>query len=577
MRRSLFQKYFGALLIGATLPLLASGVIDAWFAYRDQRATLDLLLQTYAISAAARIEKFLEGRRDDLYWALQRDWGAENGDEHRLDVLRVLRQTSAIVSIALIDQTGTERLFVSRVDLDRRSGGVDRSHDPAVAGARDSGTWFGPVTYYQGSEPFMVIAVASRRKAAGIAVAEINLKLIWDTVAAIHAGRSGRAIVFDQLGRLVAHPDIAKVLSGRNDEQAKIRRKLRDAIDDAAGRAITTVNADGEAVIAAAAGIPGPGWTVLVEQPRSEAFDPIYGALRRTGILLLGAVLLTAVLALWLAGRMTGPVRLLEEGVMKFGAGEFEHRIVISTGDELERLAKRFNDMADELATSRGREERLARLRRFLAPQVAELVEKAGDDSVLLGQRALVSVVFCDLRGFTAFAAEAEPEEVMQLLAEYYRSLGAIVTRFEATVTSLSADGLMVLVNAPVPCQKPALRAVEIALAMQQEVQHLLGQWRRKGHAVGFGVGLSLGWATVGRVGYEGRQDYTAIGSVVNLAARLCASAEDRQILVDAAIAQAVSGEIALNALGARHFKGFGRELIVYSVSEGELSREIQF
>jgi len=111
--------------------------------------------------------------------------------------------------------------------------------------------------------------------------------------------------------------------------------------------------------------------------------------------------------------------------------------------------------MARELTTSREREERLARLRRFLAPQVAELVEKAGDEGVLLGQRVEVVVVFCDLRGFTAFSTEAEPEEVMQLLADYYQTLGTIVTRFEATVTSISADGLMVLVNAPVPSAEP--------------------------------------------------------------------------------------------------------------------------
>ena len=273
----------------------------------------------------------------------------------------------------------------------------------------------------------------------------------------------------DQLGQLVAHPDISKVLSGTNETQARNLRKLSDAIEEAGGRAITTYNVDGEAVVATAVGIPGPAWTVLVEQPRSEALEPIFAALRRTGVLLLAAGFVAGSLAFWLARRMAGPVRLLEQGAVKFGAGDLDHRIVVSTGDELERLAERFNDMAHELASSREREERLARLRRFLAPEVAELVEKAGDDSVLLGQRVMVAVIFCDSVASPPFAAASEPEEVMQLLAEYYRSLGAIVARFEATVTSLSADGLMVLVNAPVPCSKPAFQAVRIALAMQEE------------------------------------------------------------------------------------------------------------
>jgi adenylate cyclase len=567
MRRSLFKKYFIALFIGSTLPLLVSGAMDAWFAYRDQRAMLDLLLQADAASAASRIGRFLQGRRDDLDWALQRDWSSGQDEDHKLDALRVLRQTSAIVSIALVDQEGMERLFVSRVELNRRSGGADRSRDPAVVGARDKGVWFGPVTYSQGSEPFMVIAVSGRRKANGVAIAEINLKLIWQVVSTIRVGRLGHAIVFDQFGQLIAHPDISKVLSGTNETQARTLRKLSDAIEEAGGRAIVTDNVDGEAVVATAVGIPGPAWTVLVEQPRSEALEPIVAALRRTGVLLLAAGILTGALAFWLARRMAGPVRLLEEGAMKFGAGDLDHRIVVTTGDELERLAERFNDMAHELASSREREERLARLRRFLAPEVAEIVEKAGDDRVLLGQRVMVAVIFCDLRGFTAFAAESEPEEVMQLLADYYRSLGAIVTRSEATVISMSADGLMVLVNAPVPCAKPALQAVRIALAMQEEVQHLLDRWRRKGHIVGFGVGSSFGWATVGRVGYEGRQDYTAIGNVVNLAARLCASAEDRQILVDAAVAQTVMTEVVLVELEPRHFKGFNKDLAVFSVT----------
>ena len=241
---------------------------------------------------------------------------------------------------------------------------------------------------------------------------------------------------------------------------------------------------------------------------------------------------------------MTGPIRQLEEGTERIGAGHFDHRIQIATGDELERLANEFNRMAGELALSQERSERIARLRRFLAPQVAELVEKAGDESLLAGHRADVVAVFCDLRGFTAFSAGANPQEIMGVLGGYYEALGSIITSYGATLTSFQGDGLMVLVNAPVPCADPALHAVRMAIDMQDAVQRVIVGWRSRGHAIGFGVGLAAGPATVGQIGYEGRVDYTAIGDVVNLASRLCASAEDSQILIDAAVADAVSGEI---------------------------------
>jgi class 3 adenylate cyclase len=223
--------------------------------------------------------------------------------------------------------------------------------------------------------------------------------------------------------------------------------------------------------------------------------------------------------------------------------------------------------MAAELAVSQERQERIAKLKRFLAPQVAELVDRTGDDDVLEGRRTEVVAVFCDLRGFTPFSARAAPEEVMSVLSEYYDALGRIITRYEATLTSFSGDGLMVLVNAPVPVAEPALQAVDMAVEMQLSVQTLIAGWRRRGYRIGFGVGLALGPATVGRIGYESRFDYTAIGSVVNLAARLCASAADREILADGAVARAVDGKRTVNPMGLRPIKGYDEELLVYRVA----------
>ncbi|MEX2650123.1 MAG: adenylate/guanylate cyclase domain-containing protein [Alphaproteobacteria bacterium] len=563
-RRHLFQKYFLVLFVAVVVPLIANGASEAWFGYRDQRATLNALLRTQAAAAASRIQAFLDIVADQLGWAVQLPWPVETDSARLLVLFGVLRQVPAVISVTVVDGDGRERLYVSRIELNRLANGADRSGDPAVSGAQSSGAWYGPVTYYQGSEPFMTVAVAGNRRAAGVAIAEINLKFIWEVVSAIRVGRTGHAFVLDRLGRLIAHPDISKVLSGAGDEMSSAIRKLRAATEGPSGDVIATVNDAGESVAVALAPIQGVDWMVVVAQPVSEAFAPIRLALWRTVGLMMAGAALAAALAYGLARRLTGPIKLLEEGTERIGAGEFDHRIHIATGDELERLADRFNRMACELAVSQERAERIARLKRFLAPQVAELVEKSGDEGILAVQRADVVVMFGDLRGFTAFAAHAEPGEIMRVLDEYHEALGSIITRFEATLTGFAGDGVMVLLNAPVPCRDPAHRAIEMALDMQKAVQGLIVGWRSRAHAIGFGVGLSMGPATVGRVGYESRVEYTAIGNVVNLASRLCSLAENDQILIDTAVAEAVQGKLPVVALGALPIKGYEDPLPVY-------------
>ncbi|WP_353839947.1 HAMP domain-containing protein [Mesorhizobium sp.] len=207
-------------------------------------------------------------------------------------------------------------------------------------------------------------------------------------------GRSGQALVVDQTGHLIAHPAISKVMQGADEKAALALRGLRDAIAAAGGTAIANRNAENERVVTAGAPVAAAGWTVLVEQSQAEAFAPLYASLWRTGGLFLAATVLAAVLAYWLARWMSGPIRLLEEGALKIGAGQFDHRINIVTGDELERLAARFNQWRRNSPYRGTRGERMMRLKRFLAPQVAELVEKAGDERMLAGQRAEVVAVF---------------------------------------------------------------------------------------------------------------------------------------------------------------------------------------
>jgi adenylate cyclase len=414
------------------------------------------------------------------------------------------------------------------------------------------------------------VAIAGNRPSVGVVVAEVNLKLIWDVISAIKVGETGSAFVLDSPGRLLAHPDISLVLRGADAATLAPFQAARQAVGPTNTGFATSHDADGNRIAVAAAPISGPDWTVVVEQPLAEAFGPMYAALWRTAGLLLGGAAFAGLLAYALARRMTKPIRLLEEGTERIGAGQFDHRIEIRTGDELQRLADSFNTMADELALSQERQERIAKLKRFLAPQVAELVDRKGDDGVLEGRRTEVVAVFCDLRGFTAFSARAAPDEVMSVLSEYYEALGAIITKYGATLTSFSGDGLMVLVNAPVPVEQPALRAVDLAVDMQKGVQELIVGWRDRGHRIGFGVGLAMGPATVGRIGYESRFDYTAIGSVVNLAARLCASAIDGEILTDVMVAEAVNDKRAVHPMGMRLIKGYDEELLVYRIPFAE-------
>jgi class 3 adenylate cyclase len=563
---SLFSKYFLALFAAVVVPLLIAGGSQAWFGYRDRRAGLNDLLDAEARAAAAKIQDFMEGIRDQLGWTVQLPW-TENADERRrLDALLLLRQVPAVLSLGLVDAAGKERLFVSRIGLNRVEGGDDHSANPAVTGAREDRAWFGPVTFQRGSEPFMTVAVAGNRPTAGVAVAEVNLKLIWDVISAIRVGRTGEAFVLDRQGRLIAHPDISLVL--RADEAAtRPLRDLRSAILARPGEAIAGRDLAGNTVLAAMAPISAAGWSVIVSQPLAEAFGPIYAALWRTLGLLVAGAALAAALAYWLTQRMTRPILILEDGVARIGAGQFDHRIDIITGDEFERLAARFNEMAGELAVSQERSERISRLKRFLAPQVAELIDRSGDDHVLDGRRVEVVVVFCDLRGFTAFSARAEPETVIHLLGEYYDALERVVSTHGATLTNFSGDGAMVLVNAPVPCPDPALRAVEMARDMQSNVQKLLADRQQLDHRLGFGVGLAMGPATVGRIGSEGRLDYTAIGNVVNLASRLCSGAHDCEILVDRAAANAVGSRLRLVELAPRALKGFDRPVSVFAAA----------
>jgi len=251
--------------------------------------------------------------------------------------------------------------------------------------------------------------------------------------------------------------------------------------------------------------------------------------------------------------------------------------------DTVQTQARRLEEQAAELgiwnrtleervATQVSEIERVSRLKWFLAPQIAETIVSSEGEAIIESHRRDIVVLFCDMRGFTAFSETAEPEDVMAVLREYHSALGPLIHRYEGTLERFTGDGMLVIFNDPVPCPDPALRAVRLAVDMREAAALLTRSWTARGHEIGFGIGIAQGYATLGRIGFEGRFDYTAIGTVTNVAARLCAEARDGQILVTQRVAAAIDKLAELQHLGDLALKGLSRPIAVLNVS-GLVSR----
>ena len=210
--------------------------------------------------------------------------------------------------------------------------------------------------------------------------------------------------------------------------------------------------------------------------------------------------------------------------------------------------------------------ERLGRLKRFFSPQLAEMIVSGGAEDPLKTHRREITVVFLDLRGFTAFAETAEPEEVMGVLREYHAAMGELILAHEGTLERFTGDGMMIFFNDPVPVENAAERAVQMAVSMRGRVADLGRAWRKRGHDLALGVGIAQGYATIGAIGFEGRWDYGAIGTVTNLSARLCSEAKGGQILVAARVASAVEDLVEMEEVGTLALKGLLKPVATFNV-----------
>jgi class 3 adenylate cyclase len=248
-----------------------------------------------------------------------------------------------------------------------------------------------------------------------------------------------------------------------------------------------------------------------------------------------------------------------------------------SLHDTVQAQARRLEEQATELAAwnktleervsaQLGEIERMGRLKQFLAPQIAETIISSGGDAILDIHRRDIVVLFCDMRGFTAFSEAAEPEDVIRVLREYHNALGPLIHQHEGTLDRFTGDGLIIIFNDPIPCSEPARRAVGLAIEMRDAVGSLAKSWLSRGYEIGFGIGISQGYATLGPIGFEGRSDYTAIGTVINVAARLCTEAKDGQILITQRVAATIDGFAEVEALGEIALKGLSRPVAALNV-----------
>jgi class 3 adenylate cyclase/CheY-like chemotaxis protein len=235
--------------------------------------------------------------------------------------------------------------------------------------------------------------------------------------------------------------------------------------------------------------------------------------------------------------------------------------------EQTEQLSSWNRLLEERVAEQLAQIERIGRLQRFLAPQVAQMIASSDpSDSLLASHRREVTVLFCDLRGFTAFTEASEPEEVMGVLREYHENLGELIFRYEGTLERFLGDGIMIVFNDPIPCDDHTERAVRLALDMRERVDELAKQWARVGHVLGFGIGIASGYATLGQVGFEHRREYTAIGSVINLASRLCGEAKAGQIVISQRAFSAVEQSVGASHIGQLSLKGFNRPIDAYEV-----------
>jgi signal transduction histidine kinase len=353
IRSRLFLKYAGLFVSVVCVALVTNGVFEIWVSYREHKDALIKIQHEQAESAAAKIGQFIKEIESQVGWTTQLLWSAGTIEQRRFDALRLLRQVPAITELAQVDASGKEQLRVSRLAMDVVGSGLDLSKEPKFTEAVKNKVYYGPVYFRRESEPYMTLSLAGTRRDAGVSIAEVNLKLIWDVVSGIKVGKRGQAYVVDAQGRLIAHPDISLVLRKTDMTRlAQVQAAQREKTGVGSGDIQAATDILGRNVLTAFASVAPLGWTVFVELPVDEAYEPLISSTERAALMLLAALCLAALAGVFLARRMVVPIQALRAGAARIGGGDLSQRISIKSGDELEALADQFNDMAGRLEES---------------------------------------------------------------------------------------------------------------------------------------------------------------------------------------------------------------------------------
>jgi HAMP domain-containing protein len=347
----------------------ALSLADIWWSYRDQEALLIRIQRVHADAAAARIADFVRGIEAQLNWMTHRAWSGSSPESRQLEALRLLRQVPPISELALIGGSGREQVKVSRLLKDEVGGGINRSQDAAYLAALARKIHYGSVRFRNGSEPHLTIALAGERRAAGVVIAEVDLKFVWDVVREIRIGSRGVAFVVDADGRLIAHPDMSLVLRVPDLSPLPHVHAVRSAGAGEPLAATARSSLMGEPVMSTHSAIAPLGWHVFVEVPLAEAYPPITASLWRSFLLLAVGLVAAVGIALHLAQLFFTPIKALHSGTAGLATGDLGRRISIRTGDELQDLGEQFNAMAARLQAS------YADLERKVAERTRELEE----------------------------------------------------------------------------------------------------------------------------------------------------------------------------------------------------------
>jgi signal transduction histidine kinase len=352
-RASLFHKYVVLFLAVVSLALLTSGLSQIWFSYREHKASLIRIQHEQASAAANKISQFIREIESQIGWTTLLPWSEGALVQRRFDGRRLLRQVPAITEFSQLDSAGREQLHVSRLAMDVVGSQIDFSAEPKFQDAVDRKVYYGPVYFRHESEPYMTLSLAGSLQDAGVSIAEVNLRLIWDVISQIKVGQHGRAYLIDAHGRLIAHPDISLVLRKTDlSHLAQVRAARSNMLGQSTEAVQEVTDIGGHKVLATYAQVTPLRWLVFAELPIEEVDAPLVTSIKRSGLLLLGGLVLALLAGVFLARKMIAPIRLLGIGAARIGSGDLVQRISIKTGDEFEALGDQFNSMASQLQDS---------------------------------------------------------------------------------------------------------------------------------------------------------------------------------------------------------------------------------